>query len=90
MGSYTRVGVIIGITPLTTLGATLTQQVYAAIEDGAQLARKALIAGLRKAPIATSGDNVYIAWWTNKTGNDEIIFVINKAAGLLLPAASKG
>src|SRR6476620_4241734 len=28
----------------------------------------------RKAPIATSGDNVYIAWWTNKTGNDEVMF----------------
>ena len=27
-----------------------------------------------KAPIATSGDNVYIAWWTNKTGNDEVMF----------------
>jgi hypothetical protein len=26
------------------------------------------------APIATSGDNVYIAWWSNKTGNDEIMF----------------
>ena len=22
------------------------------------------------APIATSRDNVYIAWWTNKTGNN--------------------
>jgi uncharacterized protein (UPF0333 family) len=28
----------------------------------------------RKAPIATSGDNVYIAWWSNKTGNDEVMF----------------
>jgi hypothetical protein len=27
-----------------------------------------------KAPVATSGDNIYIAWWTNKTGNDEIMF----------------
>jgi hypothetical protein len=26
------------------------------------------------APVATSGDNVYIAWWTNKTGNDEVMF----------------
>jgi hypothetical protein len=26
------------------------------------------------APIATSGDNVYIVWWSNKTGNDEIMF----------------
>jgi hypothetical protein len=26
------------------------------------------------APIATSDDNVYIAWWTNKTGNNEVMF----------------
>jgi hypothetical protein len=26
------------------------------------------------APIATSGDNVYITWWTNKTGSDEVMF----------------
>src|SRR5205823_1561704 len=26
------------------------------------------------APIATSGDNVYVSWWTNKTGNDEVMF----------------
>jgi hypothetical protein len=36
MGSSTRVGVIIGIALLTTLAAILVQQVYAAIEDGAQ------------------------------------------------------
>ena len=83
MSSYTILGVIIGITLLTTLGTTLIQQIYAtattqtfnqkrqaakAIEDGAQIARNA-------APMATSGDNnIYIAWWTNKTGNDEVMF----------------
>lgn len=28
----------------------------------------------RKAPIATSGENIYIAWWINGTGNDEVQF----------------
>ena len=28
----------------------------------------------RKAPIATSGENIYIAWWVNGTGNDEVHF----------------
>jgi len=28
----------------------------------------------RNAPIATSVDNIYITWWTNKTGNDEVMF----------------
>lgn len=26
------------------------------------------------APIATSEDNVYVAWWTNKSGNNEVLF----------------
>lgn len=26
------------------------------------------------APMATSGNNVYIVWWSNKSGNDEIMF----------------
>ena len=25
-------------------------------------------------PIATSDNNVYVTWWTDKTGNDEIMF----------------
>ena len=29
---------------------------------------------IRAAPIAISGNNVYIAWWSNKTGNDEVMF----------------
>jgi hypothetical protein len=82
MSSYARVGVIIGITLLTVLGTVLIQQAYAAIEDGAQIAGKGVIAGLRKAPIATSGDNnVYIAWWSNKTGNDEVMFKASTDSG---------
>src|SRR6476659_431203 len=34
-----------------------------------------------KAPIATYGDNVYIAWWTNKTGNNEVIFRASSDGG---------
>src|SRR5215203_6137875 len=26
------------------------------------------------APIAASGDNVYVTWWDNKTGNREVFF----------------
>jgi hypothetical protein len=33
------------------------------------------------APIATSGDNVYIAWWSNKTGNDEVMFKASTDGG---------
>ncbi|MDQ3903134.1 MAG: hypothetical protein M3247_05805 [Thermoproteota archaeon] len=86
MDSYKRARFIVGLTLLTTVGAILTQQVYAAIEDGAQVAGKAVIAGLdvkrKAAPIATSGDNnVYIAWWSNKTGNDEVMFKASTDGG---------
>ena len=30
--------------------------------------------GVSRAPITTSGENVYITWWTNKTGNEEVMF----------------
>ena len=71
-----------GITLLTTLGATLIQQVYAAIEDGAQKTSAGDPIGLRqKAPIASSGDSVYVAWWSNKTGNDEVMFKASTDGG---------
>jgi len=94
MSSYTRVGLIIGITLLTTLGATLIQQVYAAIEDGAQRGSTSInkqstnaVFGFgggvddRKSPIATSGNNVYVSWWSNKTGNDEVMFKASTDSG---------
>lgn len=33
------------------------------------------------APVAVSGDNIYVAWWTNKTGNDEVMFRMSTDAG---------
>lgn len=30
--------------------------------------------GLSAAPPAITGDNIYVAWWTNETGNDEVMF----------------
>ena len=33
------------------------------------------------APIATSGDNVYVTWWSNKTGNFEVSFKASADAG---------
>jgi hypothetical protein len=41
------------------------------------------IAGQRKAsaPMATSGNNVYVSWWSNKTGNDEVMFKASNDSG---------
>jgi len=61
----------------TTLGATapmLLQQAYALRESFPE-------AFSNKAPVAISGDNIYVAWWTNKTGNDEVMFRASTDAG---------
>jgi hypothetical protein len=34
-----------------------------------------------KAPPAITGDNIYVAWWTNKTGNFEVMFRASTDAG---------
>ena len=82
MDSYKRARLIIGTTLLTVLGTFLIQQVYAAIEDGAQRGDKVTIPILaKKAPIATSENSVYIAWWSNKTGNDEVMFKASTDGG---------
>lgn len=43
------------------------------------------ITGLRDlkaaAPPAITGDNIYVAWWTNETGNDEVMFRASTDAG---------
>ena len=66
MNSKIILGVIVGITLVAILGATTIQQsTYAGVEAGP--------AG-RKAPPSITGDNIYVAWWTNKTGNDEVLF----------------
>jgi uncharacterized protein (UPF0333 family) len=33
------------------------------------------------APIATSGENTYIIWWANSTGNDEVMFRASNDGG---------
>jgi hypothetical protein len=66
--------IIIAATTIIGIGVTPILQLQS---SGALLGREE---GLTrrcpcpKAPIATSGDNIYIAWWTNKTGNDEVMF----------------
>jgi hypothetical protein len=35
----------------------------------------------RKAPVAISGNNIYIVWWTNSTGNDEVMLRMSTDAG---------
>src|SRR5215213_503091 len=72
-------GVIIGIILVTALGTTMIQRIYAAIEDGAQLRNtenNQQPFTEKRAPLAVTAENVYVAWWTNNTANnnEEIMF----------------
>jgi tricorn protease-like protein len=85
-------GVIIGTILVTTLGTTLMQRTYAAIEDGAQLVftdqngrQKATTQTFNQvttaAPMALLGNNLYIVWWTNESGNWEVLFRASNDSG---------
>jgi len=58
--------IMLGLLVVITLGTTLLtfplqQQAIGANESS------------RRCPPAITGDSVYVAWWTNKTGNDEAL-----------------
>jgi hypothetical protein len=62
--------VIAGVTtPLTALASRFGGQEFEGVHVSG-------LADQRKAPSVVSGDNIYIAWWTNNTenGNEEVMF----------------
>jgi hypothetical protein len=71
-------GVVIMIT-LVTIGVITATPILlqqAGAIRGAEGARAVA------APISTSGDNnVYMTWWSNKTGNDEVMFKASTDGG---------
>jgi hypothetical protein len=83
---------ILGTTTATSLVLLLVQQEIHA-QSKTQLAtelasRKAFLPSnfrTEAAPIAISGDNIYIVWWTNKTGNDEVMFRASTDGGATFP-----
>src|SRR5215213_6651672 len=52
----------------------IASTVLVTTEAEAKKRRRDLAEIAAAAPIATSGDNAYITWWTNKTGNMEVMF----------------
>ena len=52
----------------------IASTVLVTTEAEAKRKRKEIAELLAAAPIATSGDNAYITWWSNKTGNEEVMF----------------
>ena len=49
--------------------------------DVANAQEQAKIVPVFLAPIAASGDNVYVTWWDNKTGNWEVFFARSTDGG---------
>jgi hypothetical protein len=77
MKTTTTLGVVIMITLVATIGETpiLLQQRSEALAEGHEFSR------LAKAPPSITGNHVYVAWWTNKTGNDEVFFRASDSKG---------
>jgi hypothetical protein len=75
MNAKIILGVIVMITLGTTAMAMVRMQSAEAILTGPGPGRS------QAAPVAMTGDNIYVAWWTNKTGNDEIMFRASTDAG---------
>jgi hypothetical protein len=59
---------------LVTTATILANPILQAQTSSTEGKGKAIRTVFQSAPIAISGDNVYIAWPTNKTGNDEVLF----------------
>jgi len=81
MSSYTKkLSVLIIVVVALSYAATnsitvLSQNLANATRNGGEVLSA-------KAPIATSGDkNVYVTWWSNKTGNDEVMFKASTDGG---------
>ncbi len=74
MNQKIGLGVILMVTLVTTAISNLlaTQSTY-----GSHLP----VIIERKAPVDVAGDNTYVAWTTNKTGHDEVMFRVSTDAG---------
>jgi hypothetical protein len=75
MHKQIMVGVSVMIA-LTAIG-TIEQAVQSQLQKSNSGGGGRIIA----APPAITGDNVYVAWWTNETGNDEVMFRASADAG---------
>jgi hypothetical protein len=68
--------IILGVIITITLGISANPIIFPEQQADAVTGRHPTAA-----PPAITGDNVYVAWWTNKTGNDEVMFRASTDAG---------
>lgn len=73
MNKNLALGIIVVIV-LSVIATTMTSVTLSYATDGILKKRPTKVAEHLNAPIAISGDDMYITWWTNNTGNDEVMF----------------
>ena len=66
--------IALGTTLITTTTIPQPKSTYAVVRESGEAFHIHINPRSGNAPIATAGDNTYIAWWTNDTGNDEVMF----------------
>ena len=64
--------IIITLTTIVTTGRLHQGEAVSAPEETKRAAA---------APVVTFENDVYVAWWTNKTGNDEVMYRMSSDAG---------
>ena len=67
-------GVVIAITFVMTINVTLKLLIQQQPLIKTSRSFCSFFGWISKAPVVISGDNVYIACWSNKTGNNEVNF----------------
>jgi hypothetical protein len=73
---------IIALTAITTMEQAVQSQLQKGDQAvGGDRAIRQSSGVKAAAPPAITGDNVYVAWWTNETGNDEVMFRASTDAG---------
>ena len=73
--------VFIASTLLVTTEAEAKRKIKL-VEEAGRLIEELVDVRRELIPIATSDNNVYLTWWTNKTGNDEIMFRASTDTGV--------
>jgi hypothetical protein len=66
---------------MASLGAITTITITIQTEHAQDLSKKVRTSAKAFAPIAVSGNNVYVSWWSNKSGDWEIFFKASSDAG---------
>ena len=74
---YTNIGIVI-VATLIIATAAITGYFPQKIAKGIDMP---VAPSRSRAPITTSDNNVYVSWWSNKTGNDEVMFKASTDGG---------